>query len=71
MPSDAEQLAAIKSQTLELIRQITLHPKPSYSIDGQNVSWSEYLRRLQQTVQWCQQQQAAGEPFEIQTRGDT
>ena len=37
MPSDAEQLATIKSQTLALIATITAEPKPSYEIDDQRV----------------------------------
>jgi hypothetical protein len=71
MPSDLEQLATIKSQTLALIATITANPKPTYSIDGQSVDWSEYLRRLQETVAWCDQQLAAQAPFEFETRATT
>jgi hypothetical protein len=68
MPSDAEQLATIKSQTLELLRQITAQPKPSYEIDGQQVAWADYLARLQATVSWCDQALASGEPIEVRSR---
>jgi hypothetical protein len=68
MPSDIEQLATIKSQTLALIAQITANPKPSYDIDGQSVAWTDYLRRLQETVAWCDERLATEGPFEIETR---
>lgn len=71
MPADSTQIATIKTQTLALIAQITATPKPSYSIDGQSVSWGEYLRQLQETVAWCDQQLAAAEPFEIHSQAYT
>ncbi len=71
MPTDAEQLALIKSQTLALIQSITLDPKPSYSIDGQAVSWGDYLAQLRGTVEWCDSQLAGSEPFEVRSRGCT
>lgn len=46
-------LKTIRSQTLALIAEITANPKPSYSIDGQSVDWSDYLEHLRQTVDWC------------------
>ena len=69
MPNDAEQLAAIKSQTLALIRQITTDPKPTYSIDGQTVSWCNYLAQLQSAVSWCDAQLAGLEPCEVRSQG--
>jgi len=71
MPSDLEQIRSIKSQTLALMAQITAAPKPSYEIDGQSVSWNEYLHRLQRTVDWCERKSAGAEPFEIRSRGTT
>ena len=49
--SDQATIATIKSQMLALIAAITENPKPSYSIDGQSVSWSDYLRQLQGSVE--------------------
>jgi hypothetical protein len=69
--TDAETIAAIRSQTLALLATLTENPKPSYAIDGQSVSWAEYLARLQATVDWCDTQLAATEPFEEHTRGLT
>jgi len=71
MPNDAEQLATIKSQTLARIAEITAEPKPNYYIDGQMVSWSEYLGRLHATVDWCNQKLAGEGPFEFHSRAYT
>lgn len=71
MPTNAEQIATIKTQTLALIASITAQPKPNYSINGQSVSWGEYLKQLQETVAWCDAQLSSEEPFEIQTEAYT
>lgn len=71
MPTNLERVAAIKSQALARIEEITASPKPSYNIDGQEVKWSEYLKQLQETVAWCDKQQRAEEPFEIHSIGFT
>ena len=41
--SDAEMVQTIKTQTLSLMADMTANPKPSYTLDGQRISWSEYL----------------------------
>lgn len=69
--TDAENIALIKSQTLARIVEITAAPKPSYSIDGQSVSWNEYLAQLKETVAWCDAQAGTVEPFEVQSQGYT
>ena len=69
MPSDQEQYQTIKTQTLAVIAEITAAPKPTYTIDGQSVSWNEYLARLRQTVDWCDEKIGGGEPYEIQSQG--
>jgi hypothetical protein len=71
MPTDIERIATIKSQTLELIQQITLHPKPSYTMDGQQISWTEYLAQLRSTVEWCDEQLTGQQPYEIRSQGCT
>lgn len=71
MSSDIEILQTIKAQTLAIIAQLTANPKPTYSIDGQAVSWAEYLARLQATVDWCEAKLAGAEPFEIQSQALT
>jgi len=69
--SDATSVATIKTQTLARIVEITASPKPTYSVDGQSVSWGDYLRQLQETVEWCNKQTAAEEPYEVHSRGYT
>jgi hypothetical protein len=71
MPTDAEQIATIKTQTLAIIATITASPKPSYNIDGQQVSWGDYLKQLQETVAWCDKQAAGETPYEHHTIGYT
>ena len=44
-----------------MITEITANPKPSYSIDGQSVQWTDYLKQLRLTVEWCDQQIARSE----------
>jgi hypothetical protein len=69
MSSDAEQIAAIKTQTLALIAEITVEPKPSYNIDGQKIAWSDYLEQLRRTVDWCNEKLSGEEPFEFRSQG--
>jgi hypothetical protein len=69
--ADAADIATIKSQTLSLIKDLTLNPKPNYMIDGQMVSWGNYLAQLRETVKWCDEMLAATDPFEVQSYGYT
>jgi hypothetical protein len=69
--SDADTIAAIKSQTLARIVEITAQAKPTYQIDGQMIAWSGYLAQLQQTVDWCNEKLAGEAPFEAQSQGYT
>lgn len=60
-------LNTIRSQTLALIAEMTENPKPSYTIDGQTVSWTDYLAQLQKTVEWCDRLLVAENPVEIRS----
>jgi hypothetical protein len=71
MPSDYEQIQTIKSQTLAQLVELRADPKPTYSIDGQTVSWTAYLRSLEDTIEWCNAQLRGLEPAEVQSRGCT
>ncbi len=71
MATDAEQVAAIKSQTLALIVEITARPKPTYQIDGQLVAWGDYLSQLQRTIDWCNEKLAGESPAEVRSLGYT
>ena len=71
MNSDLEYLQAIRSQTLALIADLTTNPKPTYYIDGQSVSWNDYLASLRATVDWCERKLAGVQPVEIRSQGTT
>lgn len=71
MPTDAEQLATIKTQTLAIMVTLTASPKPSYNIDGQSISWTEYMDMLQKKVDWVDKQLASIAPYEIHSQGFT
>jgi hypothetical protein len=71
MPTDAEQIGTIKTQTLAAIVDVTANPKPTYMIDGQMVSWTAYLKQLQETIVWCDKQLAGETPFEVRSQGYT
>ena len=64
--------AEIKALALTRLAETLANPKPSYSIDGQSVSWTEYQKMLQETIRWADEQAAvdAG-PYEsiIQVTG--
>jgi hypothetical protein len=69
MPSDLEQLQTIRNQTLQQIADLRANPKPTYTIDGQQVSWESYVESLQRTVDWCDGKLNAAQPFEFVSRG--
>ena len=71
MPSDQQQIETIKTQTLQQIVDLRVNPKPTYTIDGQNVSWESYLESLQNTVDWCDKKLAQYDPFEVRSQGYT
>jgi hypothetical protein len=49
MASDLENMQTALANVSAKIAEITANVKPSYSIDGQSVSWSEYYRSLMDT----------------------
>lgn len=71
MTDDRQALQQIRSQTMSLIQEITAQPKPSYELDGQRVSWTEYLERLLAVVDWCDRQLASLSPCELRSLGTT
>lgn len=71
MSSDVEQLRQIRAQTMAILTELTAQPKPSYTLDGQQIAWSEYLARLQAVVDWCDQKLAQCEPWELRSQGVT
>lgn len=71
MAGETQQINAIRSQALAQLEQLQASPKPSYTIDGQRVSWQEYLSELQKTIDWCDQKLGDFHPFECRSQGTT
>lgn len=59
----------IKTQTLAIIEDITLNPKPTYRIDGQTFEHAEYLATLTATIDWVDRKLAELDSVEVRTRG--
>ena len=69
--SDREQIETIRQQTLAQLIDLRASPKPTYSIDGQLVSWTAYIQSLQDTIDWCDAKLVGLEPFEVQSQATT
>lgn len=46
MATYLENLTTARAQVAEILVEITADPKPTYSVDGQNVSWESYFSML-------------------------
>lgn len=58
------------TQLTSVIKDITSNPKPNYSINGQSVSWADYLTTVTtQLNQMLEIQQKINSPYIIQSRG--
>ena len=71
MSSDTEQITLIRTQTLAQLESLRAEPKPSYSIDGQSISWTDYADSLQRTIDWCDRKLLDCDPFEFKSEGTT
>lgn len=64
--SYAADLLASRDNIAKRIREITSDPKPTYSVDGQSISWGEYLTTLTNQLKVVEEAyQRAGAPFFI------
>lgn len=71
MSLETDQIVLIRSQTLTQLAELRANPKPSYSIDGQSVSWTDYTESLQRTIDWCDRKLLECQPFEFKSEGTT
>ena len=69
--TDTNHFRLIRSQTLNVITEITSQPQPAYTVDGRTFSWSAYMQRLLGIVNWCDEKIAADEPFEFRSQATT
>jgi len=66
--SDATELAAIKSQIIARIKEVTASPKASYkTATGQQVDWNGYLRELRQQLVEINALLVAEDPMYVET----
>ena len=62
-------LQTARAQIATQIKDITLSPKPTYSIDGQTVKWTEHLKELRAALRALDEDiQNEEGPFEETTR---
>jgi hypothetical protein len=69
--TDIEQIENIRQLTLSQIADLRENPKPTYTIDGQTVSWTAYITSLQETVDWCDAKLLGLAPFEVRSQAIT
>ncbi len=51
------------------IKEATVNPKPNYTVDGQSVSWSDYLQNLTTRMEsLLKSRQSLGGPFQRMLR---
>ena len=62
-------LTSVLNQLTALLLQITLTPKPSYSVHGHTYSWTEYQEMLTRQMEQVTKLIAQANPYEIVSRG--
>lgn len=67
----APTLETIRANILARIAEVTAAPKPNYNIDGQEVSWQDYLDSLFTSLKQIDDNLQTSEPFEVVSRGIT
>lgn len=69
---DSEQLTAIRDAAADALQSALASPQPSYSVDGQQVSWDAHVAQLKSTIDWADAKLAViGGPFEVRSQGTT
>ena len=71
MATGKENLATALANVRKAIADLTLNPRPNYSLDGRSYSWNELLSSLiENENKLLVAIQAADGPFEVVTRGE-
>lgn len=72
MATRAQNLDAAIDAVVARIGDVTAHPKPDYSLDGESYSWAAYLQILtDQLLKLEEARQRADGAFEVRSRGIT
>lgn len=69
--TDIEQIQSIRTLSLAQLVDLRANPKPTYTIDGQTVSWTTYITSLQAAVDWCDAKLIGLAPFEVRSQAIT
>jgi hypothetical protein len=69
--TDIEQIQSIRTLSLAQLADLRANPKPTYTIDGQTVSWTTYMTSLQVAVDWCDAKLIGLAPFEVRSQAIT
>lgn len=64
-----DSLTDCLNQLASLMLQITLTPKPSYTVHNHSYSWTEYQEMLGRQMEQLTKLISQGNPFEIMSRG--
>lgn len=68
MATYQQNLETSRDNIAAALADATANPKPNYSVDGQSVSWGDYLESLQRALDGINSKIAAGEPYEYVTQ---
>ena len=71
MPTDAENIATIRSGLLAALATDSANPKPSYSIGNQSVDRNAWRANLLEQIKGLNEIAGASDPFEIHVTGIT
>jgi hypothetical protein len=69
--SYATNLQTMRDNYAAKLAAISANPKPTYSIDGQSVSWDSYRKSLLEEIDKINGMLSAAAPFEYETTGTT
>lgn len=63
----AVELATALESLVTAFKQACVNPKPNYSLDGQSVSWGEYLRMLSEAIKTTAELLTTFDPVEMRS----
>ena len=69
MSAELQHIETIRSLTLSTLETVRADPNSSYSLNGQQVSWTQYITSLESTVDWCDRKLADYGRYEIKSQG--
>jgi hypothetical protein len=63
MATNLENLNTTLATLIEKLTEAVANPKPSYSLDGQSVSWGDYYRMLTEQIKAVREQIQMEDPY--------